>query len=289
MTREQLSRVFSNLDERQIAEAYQFDPDPCGRSPERIVHVKKKKIITFALVAALMLSLGVSAFAMYNNISTPQAAEKVAREQIAAWQEAGILNADVVFDGAADKIVEIEEETGSSGWYGRLFPHSYDVRWYFNSTGKKYGCNPNIDTLAGKIRTATIYAVGDEDDVPTGEIALDKGNGEEAVYYYYENFDDIFPADLTVDGFCSALAEYWGYGAYRLADRGDPGYTEEYDDLYGGVSGSTLMVDVPRNDTGTCFLMVYFDGDQAGTPVYFNLMKYPGYVGIDVGIRHPVG
>ena len=63
MTREQLSRVFCNLDERQIAEAYQFDPDLCGRSPERIVHMKKKRIITFALAAALILSLGIVAYA----------------------------------------------------------------------------------------------------------------------------------------------------------------------------------------------------------------------------------
>ena len=63
MTRKQLSRVFCNLDERQIAEAYQFDPDLCGRSPERIVHMKKKRIITFALAAALILSLGIVAYA----------------------------------------------------------------------------------------------------------------------------------------------------------------------------------------------------------------------------------
>ena len=63
MTREQLSRVFCNLDERQIAEAYQFDPDLCGRSPKRIVHMKKKRIITFALAAALILSLGIVAYA----------------------------------------------------------------------------------------------------------------------------------------------------------------------------------------------------------------------------------
>ena len=63
MTREQLSRVFCNLDERQIAEAYQFDPDLCGRSRERIVHMKKKRIITFALAAALILSLGIVAYA----------------------------------------------------------------------------------------------------------------------------------------------------------------------------------------------------------------------------------
>lgn len=63
MTREQLSRVISDLDERQIAEAYRFDPARRGHSPERIVHLNKKRIITFALAAALLLSLGIVASA----------------------------------------------------------------------------------------------------------------------------------------------------------------------------------------------------------------------------------
>ena len=75
MTREQLSRVFCNLDERQIAEAYQFDPDLCGRSPERIVHMKKKRIITFALAAALILALGVTAYAIGVGIHRQRQAE----------------------------------------------------------------------------------------------------------------------------------------------------------------------------------------------------------------------
>ena len=64
MKREQLSEMICNLDERQIAEAYRFDPDICGRSPERIVHMKKR-IITFALAAALMLALGTAAYAVF--------------------------------------------------------------------------------------------------------------------------------------------------------------------------------------------------------------------------------
>ncbi len=289
MRREQLSRVFCNLEERQIAEAYQFDPDLCGRSPGRIVHMKKKRIITFALAAALILSLSISAYAMYNNIATPQAAENVAREQIQTWQELGILSADLVFEGSADDIVELEEEYGGTSWYGRFFPHSYDVRWYFNFDGRRFGCNLNVDTLEGKIQTATIFAAAGKNAVPTGEISLDMGNGEKQVYYYYENFSDLLPTDLTVDSFCSALASYWGYEGYRLADKGDEGYTEEYHALYADVDGSTRMVDLPRNKNGNCFLMVYFDGDQERAPVYFDLTQYPGYVGIDIGIRHPVG
>lgn len=65
MKREQLSKVICNIDERQIAEAYQFNPDLCSDSPERTIHMKKR-IITFALAAALMLALGITAYAIYN-------------------------------------------------------------------------------------------------------------------------------------------------------------------------------------------------------------------------------
>ncbi len=65
MKREQLSDIIGNLDDRQIAEAYQFDPALCGRSPERIGRMKIKRIVTFALAAVLILALGVTGYAVY--------------------------------------------------------------------------------------------------------------------------------------------------------------------------------------------------------------------------------
>ena len=64
MRREQLSRVFGNLEDRQIAEAFAFDPDRCDHAPERIVPMKKKKIVSFVLAAALILALGATAYAI---------------------------------------------------------------------------------------------------------------------------------------------------------------------------------------------------------------------------------
>lgn len=63
MNREQLSNIISNVDERHIAEAARFDPALRGRSPERIGTMKTKRIITLALAAALILALGVGAYA----------------------------------------------------------------------------------------------------------------------------------------------------------------------------------------------------------------------------------
>ena len=64
MKREQLSEIICNIEDRQVAEAFRFDPRLCGRSPERTVHMKKR-IITFVLAAVLMLALGISAYAVW--------------------------------------------------------------------------------------------------------------------------------------------------------------------------------------------------------------------------------
>ena len=63
MKREQLSQVICDIDERHIAEAWRFEPDLCGGSPERITPMGKKRVLTFALAAALLLSLGMAAYA----------------------------------------------------------------------------------------------------------------------------------------------------------------------------------------------------------------------------------
>ena len=63
MTREQLWDIIGDIDDRFIAEAAQYDPKKCSRSPERIRVMSKKRIITFALSAALLLGLGAAAYA----------------------------------------------------------------------------------------------------------------------------------------------------------------------------------------------------------------------------------
>ena len=65
MKREQLSSIICNIDEQLIAESHQYDPDLCNHYPEKIVHMKKR-IVTFALAAALMLALAIAAYAIYS-------------------------------------------------------------------------------------------------------------------------------------------------------------------------------------------------------------------------------
>ena len=63
MNRELLSKALCEIDERYIAEAYRPVPEAASGSSERIVPMKKKRIITFALAAALILALGAMAYA----------------------------------------------------------------------------------------------------------------------------------------------------------------------------------------------------------------------------------
>ena len=63
MKRETITRMLNHIDDRYISEAAFPDPVSLRESPERIKHMKKKRIITLALAAALLIALGVTAYA----------------------------------------------------------------------------------------------------------------------------------------------------------------------------------------------------------------------------------
>ena len=119
----------------------------------KLTHLKTKRIVTLALAAALILALSVGAWAAYGKVAGPQEAERVALQELEVWKELGLICPEVSFEGPATKIVEVEEEQGGGYWYDRLFPHSYEVRWY--GTGK-YNCNLSVDTQSGKLNYAVI-------------------------------------------------------------------------------------------------------------------------------------
>ena len=63
MKREQLLKVFGDISDDFIAEAYRPLPEEPVCPPERITHMKRKRLITLALAAALILALGITAYA----------------------------------------------------------------------------------------------------------------------------------------------------------------------------------------------------------------------------------
>ena len=58
MKRETITMMLNGLSDAYIGEAAAYRPDAVRESPERIVTTGKKRIITFALAAALILTLG---------------------------------------------------------------------------------------------------------------------------------------------------------------------------------------------------------------------------------------
>ena len=283
MNRETAFEFLTELDDRFIAEAVRYQPEASVAAPERKHHMKIKRIVTFALAAVLLLALGVTAFAAYSKVGTPEAAEKTALEQIEVWKEMGLLSQDVSFEGKAKAVYEFEEKRGDEAWYGRIFKHCYEVRWYGEGP---YSCNLRVDTLTGKITAATIDADAPADAVPVREETFTGENGQPVTWYFYDNFEDLFPADMTVDRFCSLLAEYWGFSGYRLADT-DAGsfYNQHWD----AIDGSTLLKDLNSDTSENYYLTVFFEGDQDGAPMYVELSQFPGYVTMIVGTNHAVG
>lgn len=64
MNREMLSLALNLLDDRHVSQTAAFSPGELRAPSERIVHMKKKRILSFALAAALILALGVAAYAV---------------------------------------------------------------------------------------------------------------------------------------------------------------------------------------------------------------------------------
>ena len=108
MKRETISLAFNGLEDTFISEAAEFCPEVIEKSPERIVHMKKKRIISLALAAALILALGIGAFAAYSAFSArvpdPEETFRI------RWEE----NADGYIDWADAKLAVTFPETAES-------------------------------------------------------------------------------------------------------------------------------------------------------------------------------
>ena len=261
-----------------------------------------KRIISILLSVLLMFMLSVTAFAENELIKTEDDAVEAAKREIEVWKEMGLLCPEVSLSEEPDSIVEIEPSTGDDYWYGRVFSHAYEVRWWMAARiGTElevpaYGCNLRIDARTGNIIQADIEAIATGDDEPASEKTLELEMGdpldstktvkETKTIYFYDNFDDIFSADMTVDSFCTLLAEYWGFSGYTLGETIDEAY---FDEPIPPVEASSLLKDMPTDTAVNYYLTVFFDGDQEGAPVYIYLQQYPGYVMLSVGVTHAVG
>ncbi len=80
MKREIVSLALDHLDDRHISDTAAFSPGAVQSAPERIAQMKKKRIISIALAAALVLALGATAYAIagYSRSTATQAMPKAA-------------------------------------------------------------------------------------------------------------------------------------------------------------------------------------------------------------------
>lgn len=235
---------------------------------------QKKKVFRTVLIAAVIASMMITAaYAARRLINSPQQAWKAAQQEVATWKSLGLLSSEVTLADQPDSLMECPAQDGGEYWYGRLFAHRYAV----GSIGDKYSIRLEVDTFTGKLTKLSIEAYADETDTPARTETAEDGT----VCKYYANYDDIVSPDITVDQFCSLLAEYWGFSGYTLSGTQDAFY---------GYNTGTPDGDMPLTELDDeAYLTVYFDGDQSGVPMYVQLAQLPGFVYLSAGTNHLVG
>lgn len=230
-----------------------------------------------ALIAAIIFVLLIgSACAAGLYVNSPEQAWKIAQREIQKMKEMGILSQEVQIGSEAKQIIERREETDPEFYFERLFKRRYDIRVYGDG---KYSVNLYIDMETGKITYLSVGAKADEND---GLAERAGWNGEKA--YYPANYDDIIPADMTVDELCTLLGEYWGFTGYTLSGTKDGFYRYDTD----VPTGDMLVFELGDEP----YLTVYFDGDQSGVPMYIDLYGFIGDGGgvyVNLGTNHGIG
>ena len=144
MKRETITLMLNSLDDDYISESEIFCPESIQESPERIVHMKKKRIVTFALAAALMLALAVTAYAVWS-IHTKRQQELKAdlmieennvtgykEYELPEAQDSGLVLLSTVNDGQEQRVYvnisPVSEEEAAA------FPNQTEFWWKIQGT-----------------------------------------------------------------------------------------------------------------------------------------------------------
>lgn len=196
MKRETISKALNGLDDRFISESAVFSPDTMQGSPERIVHMKKKRIVSLALAAALILALGVTAYAVWNIHSARQQEIKtnlkIEENNVSSYveydvteeQENKLVLLSAVNDGDLQRVyvnISPVSEEDAAG-----FPERTWFSWSFDGTdigGLADPKTPSELTLTGQdqIREAVLkYSYDEETKTLTVECLLEKSFIEKA-------------------------------------------------------------------------------------------------------------
>ena len=190
MKRELISQALNMLDDRHISGTASFDPGAIQETPERIAHMKKKRIVSLALAAALILALGVTAYAVWSIHSARQQEIKtdlkIEENNVSSYveydvteeQENKLVLLSAVNDGDWQRVyvnISPVSEEDAAG-----FPERTRFSWSFDGTdigGFAAPKTPSELTLTGQdqIREAVLkYSYDEETKTLTVECLLEK-------------------------------------------------------------------------------------------------------------------
>ena len=177
MKRELISQALNMLDDRHISDTASFDPGIMQEPPGRIAHMGKKRFISFALAAALMLALGAVAYAVWSIHAARQqelkADLKIEENNVSSYNEyaitddqaSGLVLLSSVSDGEIQRVyVNIspvsEEDAGG-------FPKQTSFSWSIDGTEIGGFAGPELPTslsLSGQdeIRNAVLQYAYDK-------------------------------------------------------------------------------------------------------------------------------
>ena len=164
MKRETITSMLNGLADNYISEAEVFCPESIQESPERIVHMKKR-IITFALAAALMIALGITAYAIWSIHAARQqelkADLKIEESNVSSYMEytvpdeqaSGLVLLSSVNDGESQRVfvnvspIEMDvidrfPETIAFAW--KLDGMTIDGEDYWMTAGPKLQSNISV-------------------------------------------------------------------------------------------------------------------------------------------------
>ena len=202
MKRETITQALCGLEDRFVSEAAVYSPGTMQEGPERIVRMKKKRFLSIALAAALILALGITAYAAWSihaarqqeikadlkieesNVSSyteypvPDSAATAASETEAAESELVLLSA--VNAGDLQRVyvnISPVNEKSLADYPG--YPGTLNFSWSIDGTGIGGFASPRIPsglTLHGQeaIRDAVLqYAYDRETQTLTLECIIE--------------------------------------------------------------------------------------------------------------------
>ena len=189
MKRETISQALDLLEERHVSATASFDPGAIQEPPERIVPMKKKRILSFALAAALLLALSVAAYAAWSVHEAKQqelkADLKIEENQVSSYHEyavpdeqaSGLVLLSAVNDGDVQRVYvnisPVSEENAGA------FPKETSFSWSIDGTDIGGFAGPGLPaglSLSGEkeIREAVLqYAYDRETQTMTLECYID--------------------------------------------------------------------------------------------------------------------